>query len=88
MYAKCGSIEVAWRVFNKMPSWNIVTLGPHDLWTLHEIWRRAESIRAILRNARGCYGVFHGCKSGIFVGNSLVHMYVKCGRIEDAWPEC
>ncbi len=60
----------------------------HDLWTLHEIWARAESTRAILMNAMGCYGVFHGCKSDIFVGNSLVHMYVKCGRIEDALPEC
>ncbi len=25
MYAKCGSIEEAWRVFNKMPSQNVVT---------------------------------------------------------------
>jgi pentatricopeptide repeat protein len=24
MYAKCGSIEDAWRVFNKMPSQNVV----------------------------------------------------------------
>jgi pentatricopeptide repeat protein len=25
MYAKCGSIKGAARVFNKMPSWNVVT---------------------------------------------------------------
>ncbi len=25
MYAKCGSIEEAWRVFNKMPSQNVIT---------------------------------------------------------------
>ncbi len=25
MYAKCGSLEDAWRVFNKMPSRNMVT---------------------------------------------------------------
>ncbi len=25
MYPKCGSIEDAWRVFNKMPSQNVVT---------------------------------------------------------------
>jgi len=25
MYAKCGSMEDAWRVFNKMPSQNMVT---------------------------------------------------------------
>jgi pentatricopeptide repeat protein len=25
MYAKCGNIEDAWRMFKKMPSWNVVT---------------------------------------------------------------
>jgi pentatricopeptide repeat protein len=25
MYAKCGSLEDAWRVFNKMPSRDVVT---------------------------------------------------------------
>jgi pentatricopeptide repeat protein len=25
MYAKGGSIEEAWRVFNKMPLWNVIT---------------------------------------------------------------
>ncbi len=25
MYAKCGNIKDAWRVFNKKPSWNVVT---------------------------------------------------------------
>jgi len=25
MYAKCGSMEDAWSVFNKMPSWNVIT---------------------------------------------------------------
>ncbi len=25
MYAKCGSMEDAWRVFNKMPSQDVVT---------------------------------------------------------------
>jgi pentatricopeptide repeat protein len=28
MYAKCGRIEDAWRVFNKMPSQNVVTWSP------------------------------------------------------------
>ncbi len=26
-----------------------------------------------------------GCHSDVFVGNSLVDMYAKCGSIEDAW---
>jgi pentatricopeptide repeat protein len=25
MYAKCGNMEDACRMFNKMPSWNVVT---------------------------------------------------------------
>ncbi len=28
-----------------------------------------------------------GCKSHVFVGNSLVDMYAKCGSMEDAWRE-
>jgi hypothetical protein len=24
IYAKCGSMENAWRMFNKIPSWNVV----------------------------------------------------------------
>jgi len=28
-----------------------------------------------------------GCKSHIFVGNSLVDMYAKCGSVEDALRE-
>ncbi len=37
MYAKCGSIEDAWRVFNKMPSqdvitWNNMILGYGKCW--------------------------------------------------------
>ncbi len=26
-----------------------------------------------------------GCESDVFVGNSLVDMYTKCGNLEDAW---
>jgi pentatricopeptide repeat protein len=36
MYAKCGSMEDAWSVFNKMPSGNVVNwtaiLGGCDAW--------------------------------------------------------
>jgi pentatricopeptide repeat protein len=27
----------------------------------------------------------NGCESDPYVGNSLIHMYAKCGSIEDAW---
>jgi pentatricopeptide repeat protein len=26
-----------------------------------------------------------GCESDVFVGNSLLDMYAKCGSIEEAW---
>jgi pentatricopeptide repeat protein len=29
--------------------------------------------------------VLSGYESVTFVGNSLVDMYAKCGRVEDAW---
>jgi pentatricopeptide repeat protein len=29
--------------------------------------------------------IHSGCKSDVFVGNSLVDMYVKCGSMEDSW---
>jgi len=52
MYAKCGSIEDAWRVFNEMPSRNVVT------WTtmvLGQMWATAEGTGTISTNATvGC----------------------------------
>jgi pentatricopeptide repeat protein len=41
MYVKCGSMEDAWRVFKKMPSWDVVTwnamiLGKCEMWTRAE----------------------------------------------------
>ncbi|KAH8967766.1 hypothetical protein BDL97_03G094000 [Sphagnum fallax] len=41
MYAKCGNIEGASRVFNKMPSSSVVTWTNHDIRTC-ETWVRAE----------------------------------------------
>jgi pentatricopeptide repeat protein len=36
MYAKCLSTEAAWQVFNKMPSWNVVTwtLWDRNMWNV------------------------------------------------------
>jgi len=43
MYAKCGSIEDAWRVFNRMTT--------HDGLECHEMWPRAQGSGAISANA-------------------------------------
>ncbi len=48
MYPKCGSIEFAWRVFNKDAILECGYLDHHDIWTLHEMGARTQSTRAIL----------------------------------------
>ncbi len=113
MYAKCGSIEDAWRVFNKMPSRDVVT------WTAmilgHVKCRKGQKALELFQqmqqegvqpNTVTFVGVINACasvvaledgrcvnqqivkcgwESDVFVGSSLVDMYVKCGSMEDAW---
>ncbi|KAH9549386.1 hypothetical protein CY35_10G016600 [Sphagnum magellanicum] len=113
MYAKCGSIEDAWRVFNKMPSRDVVT------WTAmilgHVKCRQGQKALELFQqmqqegvqpNTVTFVGVLNACasvvaleegrcvnqqivkcgwESDVFVGSSLVDMYVKCGSMEDAW---
>jgi pentatricopeptide repeat protein len=50
MYAKCGSIEDAWRVFNKMPSQKCAHWEDHDIRTC-EMWAREEGTWTISTNA-------------------------------------
>jgi pentatricopeptide repeat protein len=112
MYAKCGSIEEAWTVFEKMPSQNVVTwttiiLGhvqcqqgqkalelfekmqqegvQQDSVTFVGVLNACVSILA-LEEGRCVHQqiVEFGCDSDVFVGNSLVDMYARCGSIEDA----
>ncbi|CAM6049373.1 unnamed protein product [Sphagnum compactum] len=154
LYAKCGSIEDAWRVFNKMPSrnvvtWNAMVLGhvkcgqgqkalelfrqmqqegsvfnkmqSRDVvtWTAMilghvkcgegqkalELFRQMqqEGVRpdpvTFVGVLNACASVValeegrcvhqqiveYGWDSDVFVVNSLVDMYAKCGSIEDAW---
>ncbi|CAK9201053.1 unnamed protein product [Sphagnum jensenii] len=75
MYAKCGSIEDAQRVFDRMPTrdvaaWNAMLLG-------HV--RGGQGQEALVLSQKMQREGSHG-----FVGNSLVDMYAKCGSIEDA----
>jgi pentatricopeptide repeat protein len=62
MYAKCGSIEDAWRVFNEMPTCDVVTW--HDCGTC-ELWVRTEGISIVPTNAKGKGGArpCHFCGS-------------------------
>jgi pentatricopeptide repeat protein len=111
MYAKCGNVEDACRVFNEM---QCGLLDFFDSRTC-ELWTRAEGNGTISTNATRkngarhshfCGGVLNacasvvaleegrhvheqiiqtGCNSDVFVSNSLIDMYAKCGSLEDAW---
>ncbi|CAK9226167.1 unnamed protein product [Sphagnum troendelagicum] len=149
MYAKCGSMEDAWRVFNRMPirdvvSWNAMILG-HKKYgqgqKALELFRQMQRegvrstcdlvswnvmISGYVKCGQGqkalklfqqmqkeglqpgwvtfvavlnaCASILaleegrcaheqiiqRGCESDVFVGNSLIDMYAKCGSIADA----
>ncbi|CAK9217321.1 unnamed protein product [Sphagnum troendelagicum] len=112
MYAKCESIEDAKRVFNKLPShdvvsWNVMIFGhvkyrqgqkalelfrqmqeegvqPAPM-TLVGVLNACASVVALEegRHAHD-WGIKSGWDSNVFVGNSLIDMYAKCGSLEDA----
>jgi pentatricopeptide repeat protein len=113
MYVKCGSIEDACRVFNKMSSrdvitWTAMILGhvqsgqgekglelfrqmqqegvQPDSVTIVAVLNACASVVA-LEEGRSVHEqiVEHGWDSDIFVMNSLIDMYAKCGSMEDAW---
>ncbi|KAH9551807.1 hypothetical protein CY35_09G032400 [Sphagnum magellanicum] len=112
MYAKCGSIEDARRVFNRMHSrdtvaWSTMILGymkygeghkalelfkqmqwdevQPDPITFTGVLNACASIVALEEGRRVHEQIIkHGYESVVFVANGLIHMYAKCGSIEDA----
>ncbi len=113
MYAKCGSMNDAQRVFSKMPShdvvtWNAMILGHGKSAQGHkalELFRQMQQ-EGVQPDSVTFVGVLNACASlvaleegrcahkqiiqngsdsDVFVGNSLVDMYAKCGSMEDAW---
>jgi pentatricopeptide repeat protein len=113
MYAKCGSIEEAWTVLEKMPSQNVATWTTMILGHVQcQQWQKALELfekmqqEGVQPDSVTFVGVLKACvcilaleegrcvhqqivefgwDSDVFVGNSLVDMYAKCGSIEDAW---
>jgi pentatricopeptide repeat protein len=112
MYAKCGNLEDAKRVFRRMTtrdvvSWNAMIVGFVKCGEGHkalELFRQMQSegmepvpitfvgvlnacaSTTSLKEGRHVHEQImrSGCESNIFVGNSLIDMYAKCGSIEDA----
>jgi pentatricopeptide repeat protein len=113
MYVKCGSMEDAWRVFNRMPlrdvvSWTSMLLGhvksgqgqkalelyrqmqlegvQPDSVTFVGVLNACASLMALEKGRLAHEQIIQsGCELDVFVGSSLVDMYVKCGSMEEAW---
>jgi len=113
LYIKCGSMEDAWRVFNKMPirnvvSWTAMILGHVKCGQGQEALKLFQQMQqeGVEPNAVTFVGVLNacasvvaleegrcverqiiqsGCESNVFVCNSLIDMYGKCGSMGDAW---
>ncbi|CAN5953718.1 unnamed protein product [Sphagnum jensenii] len=121
MYAKCGSMEEASRVFNKLPSWaavcwNAMIFGHVKCGEGHKALQLFQKMQHegvqpdpatyVGPNSVTFLGVLNACasiiapdedrcvhlqiiqsglESNVFVGNSLIDMYAKCGSLEDAW---
>ncbi len=91
MYTKCGSIEDAQIVFNRMSAHNVL-FECHDFGTC-EMWTRAEGIGTISANAMGsggakpCYfiGVLNACASIMELeeGRHVHEQIVQCGFESD-----
>ncbi len=113
MYAKCGSMEDAARVFYKMTSRDVVSwsamlsglVKSGQAQKALELYREMQwegvqpnavtfvgvlnvcASRAALEEGKCAHEqiIQSGLESDVFVGNSLVDMYAKCGMMEDAW---
>ncbi len=112
MYAKCGSMEEASRVFNKLPSraavcWNAMIFGHVKCGEGHKALQLFQKMQhegvqpdpatyvGVLNACANVVALEEGrrtheriiqsrCESDVFVRNSLVDMYAKCGSMEDA----
>ncbi|KAJ7517631.1 hypothetical protein O6H91_21G032400 [Diphasiastrum complanatum] len=112
MYGKCGSLEQARQVFNKMSerdviSWSVMIAGyvqqglVEEAFALYEemkqegmqtnsvtcviLLKSCASIAALEQGKQLHYDIIRsGFESDVFVRNTLVAMYAKCGCIDDA----
>ncbi len=112
MYGKCGSIEDAKKVFNNMPthdlvSWNAMIMGQGSCGrglkalellpqmqqegmernpiTFVGLLNMCASVAALEKGRHIHEQIIQfGCEDDLFVANSLIDMYAKCGNIEDA----
>eukprot|EP01018_Ginkgo_biloba_P037427 Gb_17092 [translate_table: standard] len=112
MYSKCGRVEIARQLFDKMStrdvvSWNALISGYAQNGQCHEVLTLFNQMQLVKMkpNSVTMVSVFSSCahlrslqqgkwiheymirsgyESDVFVDNSLVDMYMKCGSIEIA----
>eukprot|EP01018_Ginkgo_biloba_P023741 Gb_23967 [translate_table: standard] len=110
MYAKCGSVDIAFQLFDKMSqrnvvSWNAMIAGYTQNGHISEALKifRQMHLKGIKPDAVTLTTILPACahlaalrqgkeihdyiirsrfESDVFVGNALIDMYAKCGRIE------
>ncbi|KAH8958034.1 hypothetical protein BDL97_07G123400 [Sphagnum fallax] len=94
MYAKCGSIKDAWRVFNKMPSRNVVTWNAMVLGHVKcgqgqkalELFQQMQQ-EGVQPNSVTFVGVLNACASMIALEEGrCVHQHIiRCGWDSDVF---
>jgi pentatricopeptide repeat protein len=94
MYAKCGNIEDAWRVFNKMPSRNVVTWNAMVLGHVKcgqgqnalELFQQMQQ-EGVQPNSVTFVGVLNACASMIALEEGrCVHQHIiRCGWDSDVF---
>ncbi|KAJ7570944.1 hypothetical protein O6H91_01G141200 [Diphasiastrum complanatum] len=81
-YVKTGQYDRTMELFRQMQR---ECVSPNEF-TFVPVLNACASLRALEEGRRVHEQILQsGCKSDIFVGNSLVDMYAKCGSMEDAW---
>jgi len=102
MYAKCGSIEDAWRVFNKMPSRDVVTWTAMILGHVKcgqgqkalELFQQMQR-EGVWPNSVTFVGVLNACASvialeraGLFISRSFKVVWRLMSLWQIAWLTC
>jgi pentatricopeptide repeat protein len=81
-YVKDGQLQKAMQLFQQMQREGT----PPDIFTFVQVIKACAGLGR-LEEGRCVHGqiIESGLESQVFVGNSLIAMYAKCGSIEDAW---
>ncbi|KAH8962376.1 hypothetical protein BDL97_05G099200 [Sphagnum fallax] len=81
-YAMAGQHEKTMELFQQMQQEGMTP----DRFTFVRVLNSCSSLRALEKGRHVHEQIIQeGCESDVFVRNSLIDMYAKCGAIDDAW---